>query len=79
MEGFEDMITVERMIQGRHMDYLRQRRLGRPIGSGAVESLCAQLQNPFKLRIRHPGIDLDGGKAALHRFRRGEACGFTHA
>jgi hypothetical protein len=48
MEGFEDMITVERMIQGRHMDYLRKRRLGRPIGSGAVESLCAQLQNRFK-------------------------------
>ncbi|MGI6494732.1 MAG: hypothetical protein ACOX5G_13455 [Kiritimatiellia bacterium] len=31
-----------------HMDYLRQRRLGRPIGSGAVESLCSQLQNRFK-------------------------------
>ena len=52
-EGRWDEKTVQReteyfMRHKDHMDYLRQRRLGRPIGSGAVESLCAQLQGRFK-------------------------------
>lgn len=52
-EGCWDDKAVQReteyfMKHKDHMDYLRQRRLGRPIGSGAVESLCAQLQNRFK-------------------------------
>ncbi len=33
-----------------HMNYSQQRKEGLPIGSGAVESLCAQLQQRFKGR-----------------------------
>ena len=33
-----------------HMEYRKARKEGVPIGSGSVESLCAQLQNRFKRR-----------------------------
>ena len=51
----EDRKTVEKEIayirkHQTHMDYRSARKNGIPCGSGAVESLCSQLQNRFKRR-----------------------------